>query len=664
MMISRNLVLFLACFLLTTFISFHVCNSVDPRLVFCPKEAIFDNSTATGRTYKINLESLLSDLVSNASRPSGFYNSTAGVGSPAALYGLFLCRGDVNPSDCQDCLTNAQVNVFAICPDTNQAIFWYDNCMLRYSNQSIFSRLDTGIVGYLWNPNNVTNTFLLNQVLGDTFNQIATKAAEGDPISGKKFAVQVAKLMSFQRIYALGQCTPDISSLDCEGCLTSAIQKLPNCCNNRQGGRVLFPSCNIRYESTPFYQVVPSPPPAQPPALTPPPPPPSPSAPGPAIASSKKDNKGVSTVTIAVIVVPITSILALLVVFFLVRRSKKRQKIINETSGISSIASHKESLDYNFGQILACTNNFAIQNRIGEGGFGPVYKGTLPNGQAVAVKRLSRGSSQGTEEFINEIALVAKLQHRNLVQLLGYCLEGEEKLLIYEYVPNRSLDFFLFDQKKQSLLNWSTRYKIIAGTARGLLYLHEDSRLKIIHRDLKASNVLLDQNMNPKIADFGLARLFEVDQSEANTNKIAGTYGYMAPEYALHGIFSVKSDVFSFGVLVLEIISGKKNSKFLQSHVDHDLLSYCWRLWRDGTPLALLDPSIRDSYNKMEVIQCIHIGLLCVQEDVELRPTMASVVLMLNSYSVTLPTPNPPAVFGPSMPQVAQSYRSSTVELS
>ncbi|KAG4142828.1 hypothetical protein ERO13_D06G150901v2 [Gossypium hirsutum] len=304
-----------------------------------------------------------------------------------------------------------------------------------------------------------------------------------------------------------------------------------------------------------------------------------------------------------------------------------------------------ESLQFDFSTIEAATNKFSVDNKLGEGGFGPVYKGKLPNGQQIAVKRLAVSSSQGLEEYKNEVALLAKLQHRNLVRLLGFCLEGAEKLLVYEFVPNKSLNYFLFDLEKQGELTWTKRCMIIGGIARGILYLHEDSRLKIIHRDLKISNILLDKDMNPKISDFGMARILGVDQSKANTSRVVGTYGYMPPEYVMHGHYSIKSDVYSFGVIILEIITGKKSSNFQQSDEDEDLLTHVWKHWNNGTPLELLDPSLGDSYSRIEVIRCIHIGLLCVQEDPSQRPTMENIVLMLNSYTVTLVAPQRPATF-------------------
>ncbi|KAG6528948.1 hypothetical protein ZIOFF_011140 [Zingiber officinale] len=237
-----------------------------------------------------------------------------------------------------------------------------------------------------------------------------------------------------------------------------------------------------------------------------------------------------------------------------------------------------ESSLFDLESIRIATDNFSDANKLGEGGFGPVYKGSLENGEQIAVKRLSRSSGQGLVELKNEVLLVAKLQHRNLVRLLGCCLESEEKILVYEYLPNTSLDKFLFDPLRRMQLDLATRFKIIEGVGRGLLYLHEDSRLKIIHRDLKASNILLDADMNPKISDFGLAKIFGGDETQGNTSRIAGTYGYMAPEYALQGIFSIKSDVFSYGVLILEILTSHKNSGYqgLSSEYSIDLLTYIY----------------------------------------------------------------------------------------
>nr|KYP51262.1 Putative serine/threonine-protein kinase receptor [Cajanus cajan] len=296
---------------------------------------------------------------------------------------------------------------------------------------------------------------------------------------------------------------------------------------------------------------------------------------------------------------------------------------------------------FNFSYLALATNNFSEENKLGQGGFGPVYKGKLPGGEQIAVKRLSRKSSQGLEEFKNEMMLIAKLQHRNLVRLLGCSIQGEEMILVYEYLPNKSLDCFLFDPVKREQLDWTRRFEIIEGIARGLLYLHRDSRLRIIHRDLKASNILLDENMNPKISDFGLARIFGGNQNEANTNRVVGTYGYMSPEYAMEGLFSVKSDVYSFGVLLLEIVSGRRNTSFRNTD-ESSLIGYAWHLWSEQRVMDLVDPSIHDSIPKSKALRCIHIGMLCVQDSASRRPNMSSVVLMLESEATALPLPKQP----------------------
>ncbi|XP_030516149.2 cysteine-rich receptor-like protein kinase 44 [Rhodamnia argentea] len=301
-----------------------------------------------------------------------------------------------------------------------------------------------------------------------------------------------------------------------------------------------------------------------------------------------------------------------------------------------------ESSQFTLSEIEAATNFFSEGNKIGEGGFGKVYRGTLENGLYVAVKRLDGCSIQDQQQFKNEVTLMARLQHKNLIKLHGYCFEEGERILVLELARNASLEGFISDSNKRVWLSWQRRFSIIKGIARGLLYLHEKSRLRIIHRDLKPGNVLLDNNMNPKISDFGTARLFDLDQSREKTAHPAGTFGYMAPEYVRHGEISVKTDVYSFGVVALEIISGKKNSYFSSSGISEHLLSYAWKNWRQGTPLRLIDPMLSGS-SRIEMSRCIHVALLCVQENVGSRPTTASVVLMLGSQSATLPTPTRPA---------------------
>ncbi|XP_045819816.1 G-type lectin S-receptor-like serine/threonine-protein kinase At4g27290 isoform X3 [Trifolium pratense] len=300
---------------------------------------------------------------------------------------------------------------------------------------------------------------------------------------------------------------------------------------------------------------------------------------------------------------------------------------------------------FGFSTISNATNHFSDHNKLGQGGFGPVYKGILEDGLEIAVKRLSEISAQGEEQFKNEVMLMAKLQHRNLVKLLGCSIFQDEKLLIYELMPNRSLNYFIFDSTRKKQLDLIKRFQIIDGIARGLLYLHQDSRLRIIHRDLKTSNILLDNDMNPRISDFGLARTFLGDQDESNTKRLMGTYGYMPPEYAVRGCFSIKSDVFSFGVIVLEIISGRRIRNFYDPCHHHlNLLGHAWRLWGEEKAQELIDESFHGTVIPCEILRCIHIGLLCVQQRPEHRSNMSSVVLMLNGEKL-LPEPNQPGFY-------------------
>ncbi|OAY70658.1 G-type lectin S-receptor-like serine/threonine-protein kinase [Ananas comosus] len=257
--------------------------------------------------------------------------------------------------------------------------------------------------------------------------------------------------------------------------------------------------------------------------------------------------------------------------------------------------SNSEFKLFDFVSVANSTNNFSIENKLGEGGFGPVYKGQLSDGLEIAVKRLSAHSGQ--------------------------------------------------DQIRGALLEWQKRFTIIEGIAEGLLYLHKHSRLRVIHRDLKASNILLDCEMNPKISDFGLARIFSSNETQANTNRVVGTYGYMSPEYASEGLFSVKSDVFSFGVLLLEIVSGKRNAGCHQYGNHLNLLGYAWEVWKEGKWFELIDPLLHDSRETYEISRCIHVALMCVQENAADRPTMSDVIVMLSHDSMSLPDPKQPAYF-------------------
>ncbi|KAG6673503.1 hypothetical protein I3842_16G115400 [Carya illinoinensis] len=297
---------------------------------------------------------------------------------------------------------------------------------------------------------------------------------------------------------------------------------------------------------------------------------------------------------------------------------------------------------YSYADIEMATNKFSFENKLGEGGYGPVYKGVLANKQEIAVKKLSKASTQGFEEFKNEVTLTAKLQHVNLVRVLGFCIERDEQMLIYEYMPNKSLDFYLFDSARRFLLDWKMSVHIIEGITQGLLYLQEYSRFTIIHRDLKASNILLDNEMKPKISDFGMAKIFSKDEHEANTGRIVGTYGYVSPEYVKKGLYSTKSDVYSFGVLILQIISGKKNACFYGPNENLNLLEYAYDLWKSGKGKEFMDPSLDDTVSSCKLIRCLQIGLLCVQENATDRPSILEVSSMLKSESATLTIPKIP----------------------
>ncbi|XP_027918197.1 probable LRR receptor-like serine/threonine-protein kinase At1g56140 isoform X2 [Vigna unguiculata] len=283
---------------------------------------------------------------------------------------------------------------------------------------------------------------------------------------------------------------------------------------------------------------------------------------------------------------------------------------------------------FDFRTLKRATKNFHPRNLLGSGGFGPVYQGKLADGRLVAVKTLSLDKSQqGEKEFLAEVRMITSIQHKNLVRLLGCCTDGPQKILVYEYMKNRSLDLIIYESDQ--FLNWNTRFQIILGVARGLQYLHEDSHLRIVHRDIKASNILLDEKFQPRIGDFGLARFFPEDQAYLST-QFAGTLGYTAPEYAIRGELSEKADIYSFGVLVLEIISCRKNTDLTLPSEMQYLPEYAWKLYEKSMLMEIVDPRLRQhGMEEKDVMQAFHVALSCLQPHADLRPAMSEIVALL-----------------------------------
>lgn len=420
-------------------------------------------------------------------------------------------------------------------------------------------------------------------------------------------------VMEYKGVFGLAQCWKTLSSDGCRECLEKAGKEVRGCLPSREG-RGLNAGCYLRYSTQKFFND----------------------------DSQTRHNhtsgvlKTGSKVAIALSVVAFFMLVLFAVYAAYVRLSKLKEC---NTLGKISNSFHKASLSFKYETLEKATDYFSISRKIGQGGAGSVFKGTLPNGEVVAVKRLVFNTKQWVDEFFNEVNLISGIQHKNLLKLLGCSIEGPESLLVYEYVANRSLDQFLFEKEKVQVLNWKQRFEIMLGTAEGLAYLHGGSHVRIIHRDIKSSNVLLDENLAPKIADFGLARCFGTDKSHLSTG-IAGTLGYMAPEYIVRGQLTEKADVYSFGVLVLEIVCGRKNIAYMEE--SGSLLQTVWKLYQTGNLAESVDPCLKDDFPAKEASKVLQVGLLCTQASAALRPSMEEVVHMLSNDDSEIPIPNQP----------------------
>ncbi|CAL5007285.1 unnamed protein product [Urochloa decumbens] len=629
------------------------------------------SSSSSNSTFWYNVVALLEALPS-AAAPTGFASLSCGTGADAAFV-RGICRGDTLPADCADYLRSAALGIRSSCNSSSRrAAIWYDDgsgvtipapmfCFLSYGDTNASTAYERRYRKNLHNRGEANDKRAFENTYSTLMARLATRVVNGSSdttpsssLVAPVFATGEAMYYSSAvpngtSMYGMVQCMRDRTAAECDRCLQDSIRQLPTCCYGNMGGVVLGYDCYLRMEMYTFYDLALDPAPAPPPLV------PSPAS-TPAFNRERHGkNRTVLVVVVVIFAFSLTAGIVLVLVAILVAvfryKKKTRQKIIQtDTSNNEDDISYDFELDpLSLSVLTAATNNFAKDNKLGEGGFGEVFKGTLPHGEVIAVKRLSQQSSQGFHELKNELVLVAKLKHRNLVRLMGVCLQG--KLLVYEYMPNRSLDTILFDPMRRQQLDWSKRFMIICGITRGLLYLHEESRLKVIHRDLKPSNVLLDADLNPKISDFGLAKAFVTDQSRDVTIRPVGTLGYMPPEYAYFGHVSTKTDMFSFGVIVLEMVTGRRSNSMSDSPDSTPLLSYVWEKWRTGSATDVVDASLGTcgQYPESEVLSCIEVGLLCVQENPNDRPDASSVVLMLSSPTSSPGegprTPSRPAFF-------------------
>ncbi|KAL3511315.1 hypothetical protein ACH5RR_030716 [Cinchona calisaya] len=554
--------------------------------------------------------------ISDQMRSRGYGVSISGTG-PDTNYGLAQCYGDLSLLDCVLCYAEART-VLPQCFPFNGGRIFLDGCFMRAENYSFFQEFkgpqDHAVCGNRTRKDSAFQESARRAVL-----QAATDAPNKNGYARAELLVSGT---SNESAYVLADCWKTLNANSCRSCLENATASILGCLPWSEG-RALNTGCFMRYSDTNFLNPIPT--------------------------------NGSSRGTVVVIVVAaVTSAIVLAVgatigvYFWKNKRIQQKRKASNDAEKLVKTL-NDSSLNFKYSTLEKATGSFDEANKLGQGGFGTVYKGVLPDGREIAVKRLFFNNKHRAADFYNEVNMISCVEHKNLVRLLGCSCSGPESLLVYEFLPNKSLDRFIFDTNKGKALNWEKRFEIIIGTAEGLVYLHENMKCRIIHRDIKASNILLDSRLRAKIADFGLARSFQGDKSHIST-AIAGTLGYMAPEYLAHGQLTEKADVYSFGVLLLEIVSARQNNRSKNTEYSDSLVTITWRYFLQRKVEELFDPNLMlqnylNTNVRAEVLRVVHIGLLCTQEIPSLRPSMSTALRMLAKKDEQLPTPtNPPFI--------------------
>ncbi|KAF8037045.1 hypothetical protein BT93_B0076 [Corymbia citriodora subsp. variegata] len=594
----------------------------DPRIteagLYC------DNSTVVDGSIIPNYIAVLREIPKSVTDQHwGNYSLTS---PPPAVYGLAQCHGDLIDNDCLLCYARSR-NRLPACPNFGR--LYLDGCFLRVDGYDFYNETVDPMHDVL---NCSSNSAVpadqkermaefsdrVDQVLRNVLASAVLN--KGFAVAGKDGAGGVAG------VYALAQCWSTLDAGSCRVCLENATSKARSC-TPREEARAMNAGCFLRYSTTKFYSV--------------------------------PVGRGSSTirVTIAIALSATAATLLVLIGAYIGYKEYSKKKQVQSSLMRLPMTISKSGLYFKYETLEKATNFFNESRKLGQGGAGSVYKGILPNGKVVAIKRLVFNTRQWVDDFFNEVNLINRIQHKNLIRLLGCSIEGPESLLVYEYLPNRSLDLVLSVNNATRILTWEERLHIITGTAEGLAYLHGGCGMKIIHRDIKASNILLDENLMAKIADFGLARCIAPDQSHLSTG-IAGTLGYMAPEYLVRGQLTEKADVYAFGVLVLEILSGRKNSLYTQG--SSSVVQLVWKHYKSNNLAACIDPALQSEFPILEASNVIQISLLCTQASVELRPSMSGVVEMLHDKDHVVPQPKQPPFLNASVLYNKCSSRSST----
>nr|XP_051184538.1 L-type lectin-domain containing receptor kinase IX.1-like isoform X1 [Lolium perenne] len=648
----------------------------DPFNPSCSKA---DNYTG-GSQYQKNLDQLLERFPAASLSNGWFYNDTVGE-APDQVFGLIMCYADRNATQCRECLTGAPPWITTVCPGSRNVNAAYDACVLQYKPAPPFAGIaDLGVAFYV----NYSASFPIDQDTMDgpwlqLTNDLTGRAA-GTP---SRIANGSTAYDASWQVYGLGQCTRDLNASECSRCLSSVVGKLPELFQNQSAGAVKAYSCYLRYQigafdiTLPPEPLQPPPPPSSSSQPETPPPPPEPLQPPPPPSSSSQPETppppptssrtglviGLSVGSVAFVI-----LLGSLICISLRRRRRKQARILEgEREQQLEEASFFDGDDpameddfergtgpkrFRYGELAIATDNFSDEKKLGEGGFGSVYRGHLKESNIeVAIKRVSKGSKQGRKEYASEVRIISRLRHRNLVQLIGWCHGGGELLLVYELMPNGSLDTHLYGGNNAAVLPWPVRHEIVLGLASALLYLHQEWEQCVLHRDIKPSNVMLDGSFAAKLGDFGLARLVDHGRG-SHTTVLAGTMGYMDPECMMSGKSSAESDVYSFGVVLLEIACGRRPLVMAQHEDDAvHLTQWVWDLYSKGRILDAADERLQGEFSGEEMDCVLIVGLWCAHPDRSLRPSIRQAVNVLRFEAPlpSLPARMPVATF---MPQV------------